>query len=55
VEAHPIKSVLLASLTGAALGLFGLPKRKKRTAAKDVPRALVALILEAAADSVRRA
>jgi hypothetical protein len=47
--------VLLASLAGAIFGFFGLPKRETGTAAKNVPMAVAALILEAAADRIKDA
>jgi hypothetical protein len=47
--------VLLASLAGAVFGFFGLPKGKAGTSAKNVPMAVAALILEAAADRIKDA
>jgi hypothetical protein len=55
VRTHPIKSVLLASLSGAILGFLGLPERTARPPAKNASLALLAMILEAAADRVKTA
>jgi hypothetical protein len=55
VRAHPIKSVLLASLSGAVLGFLGLPERVAGPPTKNASFALLTMILEAAADRIRTA
>jgi hypothetical protein len=55
VREHPIKSVLLASLSGAAFGFLGQPRNGRGPTAKSASRTILALILETVADRIKRA